>query len=509
MSKFYATTPIFYVNDAPHVGHAYTALSTDAVSRWHRLLGDEVVFLTGTDEHGLKVQRSAEEAGRTPQEQADMNSARFQEAWDLLDISYDDYIRTTEPRHYTATQALLQKAYDNGYVYKGTYDGEYCVSCEEYYTADELVDDDAGNESVWCPIHRRPVEHMVEENWFFKLSAFEDRLMEWHNATPDNITPEGFRNEAVGLVKQGLRDISMTRSSISWGVPVPWDPEHVFYVWYDALINYATAAGYGADPERFDEWWPATHHFIGKDILRFHTVYWPAMLMAAGIEPMPKYHVHGFLLLGGEKMAKSGNVTAVSPAEMVEMFGVDGFRYAVLRDNPFGPDSDFSAEALLIRYNTDLANNYGNLVQRVITVCGKKCGGIGPAPRPDSPLAEVVATAYRETAAAWDRTQASVALEATARIVRETNELLQTTEPWKMDPGPEVDAVMGDALEALRVASILMSPAIPTATREAWRRIGLSGAPDEQRLPDAATWGQYPGGLELVASDPLFPRIKG
>lgn len=508
-NKFYATTPIFYVNDAPHVGHAYNALSTDAVARWHRLIGDDVMFLTGTDEHGLKVQRSAEANDRTPQEQADVNSARFREAWELLNLSNDEFIRTTEPRHHTATQTLLQKAYDNGYVYKDTYDGDYCVSCEEYYSEDELIKAEDGSDDQWCRIHKRAVEHMVEENYFFKLSAFEDRLMEWHDSTPDSVTPDGFKNEAVGLIKQGLRDVSMTRSSIDWGVSVPWDSDHVFYVWYDALINYATAAGYGADEERFDAWWPAAHHFIGKDIIRFHTVYWPAMLLAAGIEDLPKFHVHGFLLLGGEKMAKSGNVMAITPAEMVEQFGVDGFRYAVLRDNPFGPDSDFSSEALLIRYNTDLANNYGNLLQRVITVATKKCGGIGPAPRPDSPLAAVVAEAYAKTAEAWGKVQASIALDATSRIVRETNEYLQATEPWKLEPGPEVDAVMGDALEALRIATILMTPAIPEAAEKAWNRIGLEGSPADQRLPDAAIWGQYPGGLALVSDDPLFPRIKG
>lgn len=510
MSRFYATTPIFYVNDAPHVGHAYNAVSTDAVARWHRLLGDEVHFLTGTDEHGLKVQRSAEANDVTPQEQADTNSQRFRDAWDLLNVSYDDYIRTTEPRHHVAVKSLLQAAYDNGYITKGTYEGAYCVSCEAYYTDEELivVDGEGDGEAVNCPIHKRPIEHMVEDNYFFKLSAFEQPLLDWFESTPDNITPDGFRNEALGLVKLGLRDVSMTRSSIDWGITVPWDPEHVFYVWYDALINYATAVGYGADDERFSTWWPATHHFIGKDILRFHCVYWPAMLMAAGIDPMPHFHVHGFLLLGGEKMAKSGNVTAVTPASMVDEFGVDGFRYALLRDNPFGPDSDFSHESLLIRYNTDLANNYGNLLQRVVTVCGKKCDGIGPAPTADSPLAPIVTEAYAATAAAWGNVQASIALDATSRIVRETNEYLAANEPWKMEPGAEVDAVMGNALEALRIATILLQPAIPDAATAAWKRIGLAGEVADQRLPGAATWGQYPGGVELPDGDPLFPRKK-
>ena len=502
MGRYYAATPIYYVNDAPHVGHAYNALTVDAVTRWHRLLGDEVWFLTGTDEHGLKVQRSAEEAGRTPLEQADLNSARFKTAWAELDLLNDDFIRTTEPRHHRAVQTLLQKAYDNGFIYEHTYSGWYCVGCEAYYNESDLIDDNH------CPIHRRPVEHMTEDNYFFKLSAFQEPLEQWFAATPDNITPAGFRNEALGILRQGLEDVSITRTSIDWGIPVPWDSDHVFYVWYDALINYATAVGYGSDHERFEKWWPATHHIIGKDILRFHTIYWPAMLMAAGVAAMPQFHVHGFLLLGGEKMSKSGNVTNIAPTDMVADFGVDGFRHALLRNHPFGPDSEFSYESMFSRYNTDLANNYGNLVSRVATVVSKKCNGIGPAPSPGSRLAAVVAEAYADTAAAWERVQPSVALEATWRIIRDTNEYLQDHEPWKLEPGPEVDAVMGDALEAVRIASILAWPSIPNAAQQAWTRIGLSGGPSEQRLPTAAAWGGYPGGLAVEVGDPIFPRLK-
>jgi methionyl-tRNA synthetase len=498
--RFYMTTPIYYVNDAPHVGHAYTTLNGDAVTRWHRLLGEEVFYLTGTDEHGLKVQRSAEANGLTPQEQADRTSVRFREAWELLDIAYDDFIRTTEPRHHAAVQALLQRAHDNGYIERGTYEGPYCVSCEAYYTDADLLDG-------LCPIHKRPVEHMVEENYFFKLSAFAEPLLEWFEREPENITPEGYRNEALGLIRNGLEDLSITRTSISWGVPVPWAPGHVFYVWYDALINYATAVGYGADPERFAAWWPATHHLLGKDIVRFHCVYWPAMLLAAGVDPLPKLHVHGFLLVGGEKMSKT-SLNMITPAEMVESFGVDGFRYAMLRDNPFGPDSDFSYEALLARYNADLANTFGNLLQRVTTIVTKSCAGVGPAPDPASPLAATAAIAYRDAATAWDRVQPSHALDATMRLVRETNEYLQREEPWKLEPGPALDRVMGDALEVLRISAVLLHPAIPGGAAEVWRRIGLDGSPEGQRLPEAAAWGGYPGGLPITMGDPLFPRRK-
>jgi methionyl-tRNA synthetase len=319
--------------------------------------------------------------------------------------------------------------------------------------------------------------------------------------------PEGKRNEAVGIVRQGLRDISISRTSIDWGIPVPWDPEHVFYVWYDALINYATAVGYGDDRERFDAWWPEVHHVIGKDILRFHTVYWPALLLAAGEAPPKQVQVHGFLLIGGEKMSKT-SLNQIFPADLVADFGVDGFRYHFLRENPFGPDGDFSYESMVGRYNSDLANNLGNLLSRVATVVGKKCGGVAPSPRADSPLAAVVASAYEATAEAWGRFAPSMALDATWRIIREANALLEDAEPWKAEPGSAVDAVLGDALEALRIVAILASPAVPHAAAEVWRRLGLAGTPEDQRLPDAARWGQYPGGAAIETGAPLFPRIK-
>src|SRR6202011_4471769 len=330
VARFYVTTPIYYVNDVPHIGHAYTTITADALARWHRLLGEEVWFLTGTDEHGLKVQRAAEANGLTAREHADRTSERFKEAWRLLDISYDDFIRTTEPRHYQAVQKLLSAVYDNGYIELGTYEGLYCVSCEAYYTEAELEDG-------LCPIHHRPVELFKEDNYFFKLSQFERPLLEWYAANPDAVSPESKRNEAIGLIRQGLQDISISRTSINWGVPVPWDPAHVFYVWYDALINYATAIGYAEDRQRFDTWWPAVHHLIGKDILRFHCVYWPALLMAAGEAPPHTISVHGYLLVGGEKMSKTALIQ-IAPADLVPEFGVDGVRYHFLRDQQFGPD---------------------------------------------------------------------------------------------------------------------------------------------------------------------------
>jgi methionyl-tRNA synthetase len=500
VSRFYVTTPIYYVNDAPHIGHAYTTITADALARWHRLIGDDVFFLTGTDEHGLKVQRAAEAVGLSPAEHAERTSRRYRETWAGLDISYDDFIRTTEDRHRMATRQLMQAAYDNGWIELRPYSGLYCVSCEAYYTEADLID------GKRCPIHGTEVEWIEEENYFFRLSAFTDRLLEWFADCPGAVTPESKRNEAIGLVKGGLRDISISRTSISWGVQVPWDPKHVFYVWYDALINYATAIGYGSDPQRFGEWWPSVHHLIGKDILRFHCVYWPALLMGAGIDPPKRVAVHGFLLVGGEKMSKSA-LNQIAPGDLTPIFGVDGFRYHFLRDQAFGPDGDFSYEGMVARYNADLANNLGNLLARVATVVERKCAGIGPAPRVDSPLAEVATSALSAATSAWDRIAPSEALDATWRLVRETNALLEAAEPWKSDPGPAVDAVLGDALEALRIVALMAAPAIPGASEQIWRRIGLTERVADQRLPGAASWGGYPGGVAVEKGPPLFPRV--
>ncbi|HTJ76122.1 MAG TPA: class I tRNA ligase family protein, partial [Acidimicrobiales bacterium] len=456
MARFYATTPIYYVNDAPHIGHAYTTVIGDAVSRWHRLLGDDVLFLTGTDEYGLKNQQAAEAQGVHPQELADRNSQRFRDAWDLLDVDYDDFIRTTQDRHRVAVQKFLQAVYDHGDIEKDTYEGLYCVSCEAYYTEDELVD---GN----CPIHGRPVQRMQETNWFFRLSRYEQRLLDWYEAHPDAVIPATRRNEVLGFIRSGLRDISISRGAFDWGVPLPWDPEQVAWVWFDALPNYLTAVGYGDDPERFATWWPADYHLIGKDIVRFHAVYWPAMLMAAGLEPPRCVATHGWLLVKGEKMSKT-RLNQIAPAQLVEDFGVDPVRYHFLREVPFGPDGDFSYEGMVSRYNSDLANNLGNLLSRVATVVGSKCGGIGPAAAGDSPLAAVAERVYSDAAGAWDRLAPADALDATWQLIREANAYLEANEPWKAEPGPEVDIVLGSAVEALRIVAVLACPALPSAT---------------------------------------------
>jgi methionyl-tRNA synthetase len=492
----YFTTPIYYVNDEPHIGHAYTTITADALARWHRLLGEDTFLLTGTDEHGLKVQRAAEANGITAREQADRYAVRYLDAWKQLDISNDDFIRTTEPRHYTAVQKLLQACYDRGDIELGVYEGLYSVADEAYVTAEEVAD---------LERQGRPVIQMREENYFFKLSRYQQPLLDWFQSHPDFVQPEIRRNEALGFIRQGLKDFSISRTSIDWGIPLPWDPRHVTYVWFDALTNYLTAAGYGSDEARFAKQWPGIH-LIGKDILRFHCVYWPAMLLSAGVEPPESVFVHGFLLVGGEKMSKA-RLNQIAPSTLVPTFGVDGFRYHFLADQRFGPDGDFSFEGMVARYNADLANNFGNLSARVAAVVASKCAGVGPAPSGDSSLAEAAAAAYQQAAAAWASVSPSDALEATWKLIHLTNTYLEEHEPWKMSPGPEVQAVLGDALEVLRIVAILATPAMPGACRELWRRIGLPGTPDQQRLPGAAAWGGYPGGLPVAKGPSLFPRI--
>jgi methionyl-tRNA synthetase len=498
VGKYYLTTPIYYVNARPHLGHAYTTIIGDALARWHRLLGDDVYFLTGTDEHGLKIQQAADAAGTTPQEFTDSIAPLFQQAWERLNISNTDFIRTTEARHRVGVEKLLQACFDAGDIELDRYSGMYCVACEAYFTEDEL---DGEN----CPIHKRPVEHVEEENYFFRLSRFEQRLIDWYSSHPGAVVPEHRVNEVLGFIKQGLHDFSVSRKTLTWGIPLPFDTSHVAYVWFDALANYITAIGYGSDDAKFNEWWPVNHHLIGKDIIRFHNVYWPAMLMSAGIELPRGYAVGGWLLVGGEKMSKtSGNV--VNPLDLVDEFGVDGFRYYVLSDTAYGNDGDFTYEGLVSRYNSDLANNLGNLAARIATVVQKKCNGLGTAPSADSPLAEHARTAVADTMSWWEQVQPSRALEATWTLIRATNAHLENNEPWKAEPGAAVDTVMGDALEALRIVTLLAFPAIPDTAREIWRRIGMTTDIEACRIPTDTAWGLYPAGTAVEKGDPLFPR---
>jgi methionyl-tRNA synthetase len=500
---FYVTTPIYYPTDVPHIGHAYSSVAADALARWRRLWDDDVVYLTGTDEHGLNIQRAAEKQGITPQEFVDRTAPTFQALSPLLDLTNTDFIRTTEERHRRAVQEFLQVVYDNGYIELGTYEGLYCVSCEGYYTEDELVDSN-------CPIHGRPVEHVTEENYFFQLSRFEDQLLEYYAEHPEAVQPDTRRNEVLGFIKQGLRDFSMSRTSLTWGIPLPWDEKHVTYVWFDALFNYCSAIGYGIDRERFDRYWPAEYHIIGKDILRFHAVYWPAMLLAGGEAPPKCVFAHGWLLAGGEKMSKT-RLNAVHPAELVEEFGVDGYRYHFLADQRFGPDGEFSYEAMVARYNADLANNFGNLANRVLNMAVSYCDGVAPDARADGPLVAAAASAFDGARVAFERLDFSGACTAIWELIRAANSFIEEQEPWKLHKGGDAGAtaaVLGDCLEALRIVALLASPFIPRASAELWHRLGLDGEVTEQRLPDAAAWGLGPRGTTLDKGAPLFPRIE-
>jgi methionyl-tRNA synthetase len=506
--RFFVTTPIYYVNDRPHLGTAYTMVVADSLARWHRLLGEEVLFLTGTDEHGLKVARAAEEAGLSPQAWADQMSDRFAQAWQSLGMTEDDFIRTTEPRHHAAVTAFMQAIYDNGYIRRGTYEGWYCVACEAYYAESELAT------AATCPVHSRPVEWVTEENYFFTLSRFSDRLLAWYDKNPEAVKPSTRRNEALGFIASGLEDISITRTSIDWGIPVPWDPRHVFYVWYDALVNYVTAIGYGVDEELFAHWWGHSLHILGKDILRFHCVWWPAMCMAAGIDPPASLFVHGWLLVGGEKMSKT-RLNQIDPVALADEVGRDPLRYHLLREVALGADGDFTYEGLTERYNADLANNLGNLLTRVTTVVVSKCAGIAPAPETParaaglSLVAEEVVAAVR---AAFGRPAPERALEAIWRLIRETNAELERREPWKLPPGQAVDAVLGDALEVLRLVAILLSPVLPESALAIWSAIALAGRPDAPGIAAVGSgelsWGRYPGGAEIGKAVPLFPRRR-
>ncbi|MEZ5293474.1 MAG: methionine--tRNA ligase [Vicinamibacterales bacterium] len=498
MRRFYLTTPIYYVTAPPHLGHAYTTVVGDALARWHRLLGDRVHFLTGTDEHGLKVQQHAAAAGQSPQAFADAVAPQYQEAWRTLHVSHDDFIRTTEPRHRVGVETLLQRCRDAGDIELDVYAGKYCVACEEYYTDDELAP------GALCPVHGRPVDAFEEENYFFRLSRFRDRLLAWYEAHPDAIVPAFRRNEVLGTIRAGLRDFSISRTSLTWGVPLPWDPAHVAYVWFDALTNYLSAIGFGGDDDRCTTWWPACH-LLGKDILRHHCIYWPAMLLSAGLPLPARWAVGGYLLSDGSKMSKTtGNV--VSPLALAEEFGADAFRYSLLAGTPYGQDGDVSRDSLLRRYTADLANGLGNLVSRVTTLVVRQCGGIAPAPRSGGELETAARAAVARASAAWEAFAPSLALEATWELVAAANAHLERHRPWRAPAGADVPGVLGDALEALRLVAILASPAMPGAAQDIWRRIGLDGRVDAERLPAAVAWGGHPGGRPVAQGPSLFPR---
>jgi methionyl-tRNA synthetase len=514
-SHFYLTTPIYYVNARPHLGHAYSTIVCDAIARRKRALGIDTWFLTGTDEHGQKIERSAKLAGRTPMEFATAISAEFRALWDRLGLSYSDYIRTTEDRHKRGVQKLFATLRDRGYIYKSTYTGQYCVYDEAY------VD---GPPGTLCPTCGRLTETVSEENYFFKLSAFERKLLEFYEANPDFMQPESTRREVLSFVRSGLKDLSVSRTTVAWGVPVPDDDKHVIYVWLDALVNYITAIGYGsddpADQKKFEKFWPADIHLIGKEISRFHCVYWPAFLMAAGIAPPRSVKANGWLLFENTKMSKSlGNIVRAETVDSV--LGADALRYFLLREIPFGQDGSFSFDALVRRYNGDLANGYGNLVSRVVNMMHKFFGGVLPEPGPDkaaeSSLRASAEKAIAEFGPAFDKLDFSEALKNLWALVAETDGYLTASAPWKK-PADRSDGdhaalqarVLANAAEAIRIITALVYPILPASAAKVWQQLGLGAIEDAARQSFLAnlTWGGMKIGTRFSEPAPLFPRAE-
>jgi methionyl-tRNA synthetase len=493
--KFYFTTPLYYVNAAPHIGHTYTTLAADTIKRFRRMLGDDVFLTTGTDEHGQKVERSALAAGKTPEAFADAVSGEFQRQWDTLGLKYDAFIRTTDPKHHKTVQWLFERCQERGYIYKGSYTGQYCVF-DELYVNDAKPGDK-------CPDCGRLTETVTEDNYFFKLSAFADKLLKFYEENPKFIQPDAKRNEAVAFVKQGLNDLSISRTTLKWGIPLPVEGNHVFYVWFDALIGYMSAVS-GSDL------WPADLHLIGKEILRFHGVFWPAFLMAADL-PLPKQiFAHGWLLFENDKMSKSrGNIVRAEPIRQV--VGFDGLRYFLLREIVFGQDGSFSYDALIGRYNSELANGLGNLVSRTLTMINQYRGGIIPQGS-DAAMAELGRKTIEQVKASFEAFEFSKGLEAVWALLSAADKYIVEQAPWKLArAGEEAQGKLNDTLatsaETLRLACALLAPVLPESVEKIWTQLGMSGKPEDLRFSTLA-WGQIPEGQKIGEISPVFPRIE-
>lgn len=519
-SRFYITTPIFYVNDAPHIGHAYTEVAADVLARWNRKDQKDTWFLTGTDEHGQKILRTATAHGMEPKEWADRLVEReWRPLLDLINISNDDFIRTTDERHEQGVARFLQNLYDSGYIYAGEFEALYCVGCEEFKPKSEIEDGSGEFEGKKvCQIHSKPLELLQEKNYFFKMSAFQDRLLKLYEENPDFIQPASARNEVVAFVQQGLSDLSISRTSFDWGVPIPWDRSHVTYVWFDALLNYLTAVDGLEDSAPIAGRWPATVHLVGKDILRFHAVIWPAMLMAAGLELPEKIFAHGWLLVGGEKMSKS-KLTGIAPSEITSTFGVDAFRYYFMRAINFGQDGSFSWEDIAARYQGELGNGFGNLVSRVLGMARKYFDGIVPDGSGGQTEAEervraLVAEVVENARAAMGRCEIHEGLGQIWRVVDELNLYVTEQEPWvlaKSGREERLAAVIGALVEGLRVLAELLYPFIPASCEKVWEALGgedALGSLAASPLERVAQWGRVRSGTALGELPVLFPRVE-
>lgn len=510
MSKkpYYITTPIYYPSDNLHIGHALTTTMADTLARFNRMKGNETYFLTGSDEHGQKIQRRAKEAGLSPQEFVDRIVAGFQVLWEKLDISYDDFIRTTEPRHKKVVQEIFKTIYDKGDIYKSEYEGWYCNPCEAFWTERQVTE---GN----CPDCGRPVELVKEESYFFKMSKYADRLLAHIEENPNFIQPVTRRNEMISFIKQGLEDLCVSRTTFDWGIPVPINEKHVIYVWFDALSNYVSALGYGSDDPKFAKYWPGARHLVGKDIVRFHTIIWPTILMAADIPLPQEVFAHGWLLLEGGKMSKSkGNV--VDPLVLIDRYGSDAIRYFLLREMPLGQDFYYSEEALVNRINVDLANDFGNLLSRTTSMINKFSQGEIPAPGDEEPidveLRELALSIPAEVDKALDKYDFSQALQAIWRLVNRSNKYIEETAPWSLAKDPATRSRLGTVLyglaESIRFATVLVSPFMPNVPDKVFAQLGVQGQDQLATWESIQSWGALMPGTKINRGNPIFPRIE-
>lgn len=506
---FYITTPIYYPSDRLHIGHAYCTTVADAIARYKRLAGFDVFFLTGSDEHGQKIQRKAQEEQVTPIAYVDKIVASFQNLWQKLHISHDDFIRTTEKRHREVVQAIFQKIYDQGDIYKASYEGWYCTPCETFWLERQLEDGK-------CPDCGRPVEMLGEESYFFRMSKYQDRLLQFIEENPDFIQPTSRRNEMINFIKGGLEDLCVSRTTFDWGIPVPFDPKHVVYVWFDALTNYITAAGYMHDREKFAKYWPADIHLVGKEIVRFHSIIWPVILMALGVPLPKKVYGHGWLVVEGDKMSKSkGNV--IDPVALIDEFGADTIRYFLLREINLGMDGNFSRDALINRINSDLANDLGNLLHRTLNMIHRFNGGVvqnGQVPEAiDDGLISLAKQTVSSYQAMMEQLDINGAIKDVWALISRTNKYIDETGPWALAKDPakkeRLDTVLYNLAETLRIVAILISPFMPLTAPKIYSQLGLAEDFTKVTLETAKQWGSLPSGTQVAAHpEPIFPRIE-
>lgn len=505
---FYITTPIYYPSDRLHIGHAYCTTVADSIARYKRLADYEVLFLTGSDEHGQKIERKAKENGVTPIQYVDKIVDGFKNLWEKLNISHDDFIRTTETRHREVVQSIFQKIFDQGDIYKAAYEGWYCTPCETFWLETKLEN---GN----CPDCGRPVELLKEESYFFKMSKYQDRLLQYIEQNPDFIQPTSRRNEMINFIKGGLEDLCVSRTTFDWGIPVPFDTKHVVYVWFDALTNYITAAGYLHDRDKFAKFWPADIHLVGKEIVRFHSIIWPIILMALGAELPKMVYGHGWLVVEGDKMSKSkGNV--IDPVALIDEFGPDAIRYFLLKEITLGQDGNFSRDALINRINADLANDLGNLLHRTLSMIGRFNGGVIQAAGEKEAIDAELAQLAHNTAANYEKNMESMEINAALKeiwaLVSRSNKYIDETAPWALAKDPakraRLDTVMYNLAEVLRIVTILVSPFMPTTAPKIWGQLGIETAFADVRLHDAQSWGLLAAGTKVAKPEPIFPRIE-